>query len=206
MRLWVVPCHYDPIVHDCVGSIRTHFPDDEILLVDSDSDDPSYVDNLYVDHVEHGNRHYATGAWERALSYGADDFALVHDSVIVHDRWEPDEFQPLRWFATHGMSGEMTGFVNHHARRMFGTVPVDWWGIFGPVLWCSRRVLEAFADLGFFEARPTSKEQASGMERLAGMTAQHLGYDLTNALQGQMHDFYGAYDESFVAKRHRDRQ
>ena len=44
----LIPCKYSdksPIVQ-CVASIRKHYPDDLIAVVDSDSDDKSYFESL----------------------------------------------------------------------------------------------------------------------------------------------------------------
>ncbi len=210
MTTWVIPCRYDPIVHDCIAGIRKHFPDDRIILVDSCSPDPSYLTGLDVDRVILGNQHYATNAW--ALAYRAEPdterWALIHDSLIVHSPWEPvGDVQTVRWFVERtGHDPIMAAFIDHHARRMGIEVPPAYRGVFGPLLFCDGEVLDDLDWLGLFDALPTTKVEASAMERLVGLALVYLGFDVTESLQGEMVDFWGAYDTTHVEKVYRDRQ
>ena len=205
--LWVIPCYFDPIVFECVDSIRTHFPDDEILVVDSCSPDQSYLDELDVDPVEVGNQHRHVGTWGRALAYSHDRFALIHDSLIVNGHWTPGDFQVVRWFHEGGPVGDQRPFIFDEAARMGLEISNGgYFGIFGPMLFCTRRVLEDFESVGLLDSKPTTAIEAACCERLSGIAATHLGYSVTaDSLQGGMSDFHGKYDEVLVAKKHRGR-
>ena len=201
--LWVIPCRYDPIVWDCVASIRRHFPDDEILLVDSNSPDRSYLDLIDVDHVETGNDRRHVGTWKRALGYDADRFALIHDSLIVHAHWEPGDFQVVRWFHESGPPTDQRSFIDAELDSIGHELPDSYAGIFGPMLFCTRDVLEDFAATGLLDAQPADVIEAAAMERLTGIVAADLGYDVcADSLQGQMGDFFGRYTHAHVEKIH----
>lgn len=201
--LWVIPCRYDPVVFECVDSIRTHFPGDDILLVDSCSPDTSYLDTIDVDHIETGNRHRHSGAWKRAVDYGADRYGLIHDSLIVHSHWEPADFQAVRWFHESGLPIAAAGWVTDQLATLGYAVPDYYAGIFGPMLFCTGDVLDHFAGSGVLDLQPSDVEEAAGMERVTGIVAAELGYDVTiGALQGQMAGFYDSYDHTHVEKRH----
>lgn len=205
--LWVIPCYFDPIVYDCVAGIRQHFPDDEILLVDSCSPDQSYLDDLDVDHVEVGNQHRHIGTWGRALAYHHDRYCLIHDGLLVRSHWTPGEFQVVRWFGEGGPPNDQRDFAVRELGRMGWDLPNGGYvGVFGPMLFCTRRVLEEFENVGLLDTRPSNAEEASACERIVGVVAAKLGYDVTaDSLQGGMGDILGDYDETFVAKRHRGR-
>lgn len=210
MTTWVVPCHYDPIVFECVTSIRDHFPGDRIILVDSNSPDDGYLKHIDVDRVLRHNGHYATNAWAKALDAEPDTerWALIHDSLLVNASWpQTAPVQTVRWFVEHtGHDAAMADFIQTHADRMGIPCPPSYLGVFGPMLFCSGEVLHELDHLGLFKALPIDKVQASGMERLTGLALTHLGYDVTNSLQGRMVDFHGHYDPTHVQKIYKDRQ
>ena len=65
--MFVIPCKYtskSPII-ECVKSIRRHYPNDLIVVVDSDSDDKSYFEEVgkYDAIVEDvSNKNFVNGA------------------------------------------------------------------------------------------------------------------------------------------------
>ncbi len=84
-------------------------------------------------------------------------------------------------------------------------IPDEYCGVFGPMWFCQRQVMDDLDKLGLFDIKPSSKFEQQGTERLAGIALSHLGYDVRNSLQGEMHGFFDEYDSTFVEKRHLDR-
>ncbi len=221
--IWVVACKFDParpVIFDCVHSIRAHHPDDWIFVVDSASEDRSYLRQLYLDFdcvtTDVENRHYAVGAYAQAPNMLGEFYACVHDSLIVNQNLHHLETEPLttvRYFRSppnpwgadeNGTDIGVWGAAQ--AREHLGLdIPTEYVGVFGPMWFCQRHVMDDLARLGFFNIRPSSKFEQQGTERLAGIALTHLGYDVRNSLQGEMHGFFDEYDSTFVEKRHLDR-
>ena len=88
--MFVVPCKFDPkrpVIFECIENIQAHHADPDILVIDSDSPDKSYLNwcrrrgCVVADIANHG---YATGAWAYAVRNYPDDFYyLMFDSVSV---------------------------------------------------------------------------------------------------------------------------
>ena len=58
-------------------------------------------------------------------------------------------------------------------------------GVFGPMLFCKRTVLDKLVDLNFDKVLPETKAEEGGMERLWGSALSFLGYDIsTSSIQG----------------------
>ncbi len=201
--IWVIACKFDPerpVIFDCVRSIREHHPDDPIDVIDSNSDDPSYLRSLFADFAVFGhdsrNRNYALGAYRWAQRETENDFyACIHDSLVVNQNLHHLEAEPLTTV------------------RYFRSPPNPWGaddtgtdiGMWGADQAREHMGLDILHQLGLFDIKPSSKFEQQGTERLAGIALTHLGYDVKNSLQGEMHGFFDAYDATFVEKRHLDR-
>lgn len=193
--LWVVAAHrpdVSPFLPDCLASIRWNHPgDDRTLVVDPD--------------------HYATSAWRYGLETDADFFYLIHDSCVVNANMshvEQLDVGVLRWFGPETVrEGGDVEWTDKQLARLGVARPEFWAGVFGPVMWCRRHVLEELADMGVLDLAPETKAQASSMERIVGMALWTLGYDVREfALQGHMSGFYDRYDGTYMVKRHGGRK
>jgi len=206
VRMWVVPCRFDPVVFDCVAAIRAHFPDDKVCLVDSNSPDQSYMDRLDVDHIITGNAHYSWGAYALAREQlDAESWALIHDGLIVQSHWTPDPFQTVRWFHEAGPLGDQRAFIVGETTRLNIPFHNPYRGVLGPMMFADAEVLDDFERAGLWSIKPTTAVENSCVERIAGIAAEHLGYPITNALQGQMVGFFDQYPADRVVKLHRNR-
>ena len=97
--MFVIPCKYaqgttiDDIkksyVMNSVSAIRTHHPDEKILVVDSDSDDVSYLKHLEkipnVIAVDFKNKNYLDGAIWCAFDNFPDEkwYCLLQDTITI---------------------------------------------------------------------------------------------------------------------------
>jgi len=179
---WVIPCKYDPVVRDCVASIREHHPNDTIILVDSCSDDQSYIAELDPDHVIIGNQHYAWGAFGEAFDGTDEHWALVHDSLVLKRPVEWVTEHPLvavnwLWFARNaGCDPTMWAWIEPHETRMGIKRPDPYPLLFGPMMFASPEVMHSIDRAGGWEIKPTDRIGANGMERLGGILLHHLGW------------------------------
>jgi hypothetical protein len=146
--IFIVPCYFDgtnKAVFDCVSSILKHHPDDDILIVDSDSPDRSYFElkniNDHVNIFDIANKNYDAGAYWRGFKAFPDyDFYyLIHDSVklntnISHVSAKP--FTSMRYFHSfNGLGGRnyirgRSDAVRIYLDRLFkqDAIPFDAYG------------------------------------------------------------------------------
>lgn len=213
--LAVIPCKFDrirPVVVECVRRLREHNPEVDVLVVDSDSEDQTYfaeVLALGATVTVLGNRNYASGAYAWAYRTSeqrdADEFWLLADSLMVNAPIKTTgDLTTVRWFQNSwGWDEDGTPLQvwgGEQLARLGLPLPGQFRGVFGPMWFCTRQVMVDLEDIGYFDLLPTTKCEQSALERVTGIVLEHLGYDVTNSLQGQHVDHFGAYDESVVAK------
>lgn len=95
MNTFVIACKFNrkmPYIYACISSILEHQPDDELIIIDSNSDDKSYIeflrenkfDNIIIH--ESKNNHYDTGAYWVALNkFKRDKYVFIHDGLILFE-------------------------------------------------------------------------------------------------------------------------
>jgi len=90
--MFVIPCKYikeKSQIIECVESIKLHHPEEKIFIVDSISDDLSYLNSLYnLENViisKKGNTNYVIGALWIAYEHFPEErhYTLIHDSVTI---------------------------------------------------------------------------------------------------------------------------
>ena len=113
-RLFVLPCRFDPdfpIIFEAVERIRKFHPQDDILVVDSDSSDVGYADVLKNNGVKVAlikNKNYDSGAYWWAYKHFCseyDFFFFLHDSLLLKKNIE--QFAKKGFFSV--------GYFYHHA-------------------------------------------------------------------------------------------
>lgn len=217
--MFIIPCKYDPerpIIFECVDRIQKYHPDSKIVVVDSDSIDKTYMDKLEdigVHTINAQNRNYATAGYLIGYSaFDSEDFYyMIHDSLLLNQNIsyvEADDFTTIRHFFTpHTGWGADESGVNlsewsdiQMTQHMGMSVWDRFTGVLGPMFLAKNIVVRRLIDSGFFNILPETKYHLCAMERIAGMALEHCGYDPSNSFQGEMWDFYGQYDETFVEK------
>jgi hypothetical protein len=204
MRTWVVPCRYDPIVFRCVESIRTHHPDDRIVVVDSCSEVATYLLDLDAYRVDiiPGNTDYMTGAYGAAMNrYRSDQWAFIHDSLIVNRPIPEQACTRVRWF-TQDRCADQAQFIDEALHRMGLEEPPHWHGVFGSMLFCDDDTAQEVRSSGLFDLEVPDKVCASATERLMGMVLAHRPLV---SFQGQHGSPWDPQDEVFVTKVFKDR-
>jgi len=86
--MFIIPCKYiegKSQIKQCIDSIRKHHPEEKIVVVDSFSDDISYMDELSkIDNVlilKEKNKNYVVGALWKTY----DEFPNEHHYILIHD-------------------------------------------------------------------------------------------------------------------------
>jgi hypothetical protein len=223
--IWFVPCKHDParpVVFDCVASIRQHHPDDKIVVIDSASDDRSYLAALEERFgcvtLDVENRNFATVAHGLAFDLFPDEdfYACIFDSLLIHDNLHDlasRDFTAVRHFPSPptpwGLDERGTPLERWGGRQLEAMgidCPSAFNGLLGPMWFCSRDVMVALKQVGIFDIRPPTKFELCAMERVAGIVVKHLGFDPTCSLQGPMVDFFARFDNSRVEKVFLDRR
>lgn len=212
MTAFVVPVKYDPanpVVVDCVASIREHHPDATVVVCDTGSDDTSYFRKIDCDIAQRMPRPYPIAAygWAYELLAGEDAFALIHDSLRLNAPVpSPDPLLTVRYFETPptgwGWDQHGSPLEEWAAKVCKFDLPDTFAGVFGPMWFCKRQVLDDLAALGLFDIDVADKWQLCAMERIVGIALEHCGYDPRQSIQGEMRGFHDPYDESVVAKCH----
>ena len=203
MSTFIIPCKYNrekSLLYRCLKSIRSYHPDDEIVIVDSDSEDKTYFqwaeDKFKVIIEEASNKNYTTGAiWHAYNKYERGFYYFLHDSVeligslkdaennvlsvVMHSkRWE--------WPRADTSILEQNGKGSRSSQWARGVVdkftslPFKETGfntLLGPMFCCSRDVLDKVVETGFNKILPTNKSQSENMERLWGLVFTEIGLE-----------------------------
>lgn len=177
----VIPCKNSGInyITPCVKSIRDSGNTDLICIVDSDSSDKSYFDEVKAYNViieDIANKNYVDGAvWHCFEKYkDVEFFYILHDSMTVNKKLDPIKRNDFTAFCY----GEKISWDSDAQKRYcidniksigydvseadFAGIP----GLFGITFYCKRSVLQELCDLGLNKILPTNKEQMCGSERI----------------------------------------
>lgn len=222
MATFVIPCKYSkevPIIFNCLESIRKYHPDDEILIIDSNSDDKSYFEQAKKTFgakvVDAGNNNYTTGAiWHVFENYKRDFYYFFHDSVellenishleqkdisplMYHYHWEWPMNKETKERNSNWAKGQIEGKTNLNFSEN------NFFILQGAIFCCKYEVLEKVKDTGFNNILPNNKYQEEVTERLWGFVLGELGYNqqirdnsilgLTRQGQGIGSDFIKSY-------------
>lgn len=189
-----MPCKFDanrPVVYRAVESACKHLPHERVLVVDSNSDDKSYMDKVKemgAEVADIGNLNYDTGAYWYAYKTYIDEnfFFLIHDSCYFV-KPPPSELYDVS--VTAFMTFHNTGGVWHYAvgpeikwaqnqleKTDVKYMPSDFYMIVGPILFIKRDLLDKLVELKFDKVLPENKVPGVGaMERLWGIALAQVG-------------------------------
>ena len=200
-----------PNVFNCVNSIRAQHPKEEILVVDSASEDKSYFDgfknvpNVIV--ADANNKHYSTGALQYAYdNYERDYYYLWQDSMELNANLDYcKNFKLSVWayfsMVPYGLQEEAWAREQCAKYTAFTIPPIpyyDSWGIAGGIIFCPRETLDHLYSTGFKNILEDTKDKNQAMERMYGMAFTQLGYNIKeNSLLG---DWQSPSNMSIVTK------
>jgi hypothetical protein len=215
--MFVIPCKFEktnPIIYQCVERIKKFHPNERILIVDSNSSDKSYYSISNVTIADISNENYGTNAFYYAFKNFPEEkfFYCIYDSLLLNNSLESFKKNSLTvvrhfyspptdiGFDENGIS--LNYWANDQMSKNMGfELPGSYTGVMGPMLLCKRNVISNLEELGFFNILPENKYQLCAMERIIGCALEKLGYKISeNSIQGEMIDFFGNYDSTFVEK------
>jgi hypothetical protein len=213
--MFVVPCKFvkeKPILYNCLESIRKFHPTEKIVIVDSDSEDKSYFNEIKkysnIDILDVGNRNYIAGAWFHAWNNYKDKedfFYLIHDSLEIRCNWDYMKSIPVTsvgYFCSIWDTQEQFDWVKENIKKYtpYEFYP-DFIGILGSMMMCQKWVLDLLYNNGVGNILPINKDQCRGTERMFGITLMqemHRGIDWVN--NTMQLDHYLKLNENIVKK------
>jgi glycosyltransferase involved in cell wall biosynthesis len=131
---FIVPCHNiwpDGYIVPCIKSIRETNPKANIVVVDSDSPDKSYMDKVDCEVLDAGNKHYDFGAyWIGFRHTDSKYYMMVHDSCkffrpIKKSDFFLRSFTPFYWFPNNNNNWDTLCWARGLAKEHCGYEPKD---------------------------------------------------------------------------------
>lgn len=189
--MFVIPCKYvkdTSQIKVCVESIAAHHPEEKIVVVDSFSDDMSYVEDISkipnVLVLEKQNQNYVIGALWKAYEAFPEEhhYVLVHDSMVIN--------KPLTKFLQDEQSYSFVYFVQEpepsHQPIIDKFVGPDYShtpgrpmvGMFGSTCIIKNDLIKKFVKNNVHQTfLPTNKEEDQASERAIGVLFSLEGVD-----------------------------
>ena len=222
--MFVLSCKFDsqnPIIYDCIKSIKHYMPDEKIAVAFSEPPDNFNPDILKsIDIIlTFDNKHYCEGAlWKAYEKYPEEEFFYwIHDSIILQSSlidFKKNEVTCIRWFSVNQLdstkgfgSFDNLNWASFEYRiKCNKDLIFNYKGVFGPMLLINKKTLDKVNDTGFSKILPNNKDQAVAMERLWGIVLFDLGIDVSSkSIQGQHISHFGPYDETILCKKYLNR-
>lgn len=208
--MFVIPVKYiaekSPIIN-LFRQIRTYHPFEDVAIVDSDSTDKSYFDELNIINSHFNgrlfiediaNKHYCVGAyWHAYNKYNRPFYYFIHDSMKVSgnlDFLKEKDFTALAYFFWILGVGDIA--FNMIKRVTKYNVPPSGKAIYAIIYFCKRKVMDRFKEGGLDQIMPNCNEHsgppkdaepvyAHALEGVYGLAAEQEGYNLVeNSLAG----------------------
>lgn len=197
--MFIIPCKYDknsPSVIRLVKSIREFHPTEEIVVVDSSSDDKSYFDELvkYGVIIEDINNHeFPIGAyWHVFMKYKRDFYFCLHDSMIVKDnldKFKEKDITILGYFERELDPYKSTTLkLFEPIEKLIGKpYNINGFGVWGPIFFIKREYIDLMLNNGFNIIKPKTKKENCSFERIYGLLFEEIGLKLKeNCLFGHV--------------------
>lgn len=198
--MFIVPCKYDGTldgvlqkspVRECIQSISELHPKEKIVLVDSDSGDKSYFEdlkkykNLTILDCKNNNR--VCGAFYEAYKNFPDEetYILVHDSLTFKKSIQNFIDSETECFSLMYFTEHVYNWASHdpyswnildnsdYERPMSGHVI----GCFGPMFIVKNRIVKNMEKKGLFKSlRVENKTECAYWEKIFGEVFKQEGY------------------------------
>ena len=197
--MFVIPCKYttNSKIVELVNQINNFHSDEKILIVDSYSEDQSYIDIISKKHKNiifaEQNRNYVDSAtWFAYLTFPEEKYYFVlQDSMEVHKNlniFKNFDFTSFMWFQVDKEllsrgRGWHNIFQRNWAEQMVSSntsfkFMEEFIGLFGITFISNRDVLNKLYDNGLYNILPRNKTEMCAGERIWGMCLQQLGIDI----------------------------
>lgn len=196
-RIFAIPCKYsdeNPFIYRCLDSIRKHY-DDKIVVVDSNSDDKSYLDTIKdnyhnVDILDIQNNNFMTGAiWKVYKEYDSKNYYFLHDSTeVLNDMSEYERYDVVpimvssdwMWPNWNGSRTSEWAREQITKKTSIDFKEGDFDTIIGPMFIIKKKILDKLKKLNLNKILPTKKSEMEMMERIWGLAFDYLNIKFNN--------------------------
>ena len=174
----------------CFNSIKHHQPNDEIVIVDSDSLLKEHYNNIRnlenVSILEIKNKNYETGAiWTVYNNFIRDTYIFMQDSMIllnnIDDYINNDVVyfsDYYGWYDPNNLEHEWASNVMKNCDYEYIENDYNYKMLQFNSMICKRSVLDKLKSKNLHTILPTNKRESQAMERVFGMALHYEGYDL----------------------------
>ena len=186
--MFVIACKYSKIhnyVINLVKSIREFHPNEEIVIVDSNSEDKSYFDevklyNVYIEDIN--NENWMIGAyWHAFKKYKRDFYYFMHDSMIVKgnmDYLKEKDLTTLCYFHRGDANSSFNQYANRINDETKYTYNINGLGCYGPIFFCKYELMNNLLQKGADKILPSNKAETGFCEGAYGFYFESEGFDL----------------------------
>lgn len=194
--MFVIPCKFNlkwNYILNLVPEIRKFHPNEKIVVVDSDSDDKSYFDEIKKHGVEIediANKNWYVGAhWHCYKKWPNEDFYyFMHDSMHVKGNMDYLKINPLTilYYFPRSLNESFNMWSEKIIKETkFKTYNYNGNGAAYGIYFCQRWVMEKLMDAGVDKLLPNNKPETGYIEGGFGFCLEQLGFNLTKcALYG----------------------
>lgn len=196
------------ILKDCLERICEFYPNEKVVIVDSNSKDMSFIHSVDVFDKIYNNLNYDTGAYYKAfIKYPNEPhYMFIHDSLMINKFYDFSsiDLKPIRHFRIQEDS------TSDFTRHICSTIGIEYeycYGCFGPMFISNNEIAHnTFVKLTT-SILPSNKIEAMAYERIFGLIFKSLGKEINSSFQGEhIIDPYGPFDETYFSKIYLNRQ
>jgi hypothetical protein len=204
--MFVIPCKYNPefpFIIELVKNIREFHPTEKIVVVDSNSNDKTYFDDISKYDViieDVANENWMVGAyWYAFKKYPNEDYYFfMHDSMKVKsnlDYLKENDVNTLMYFDRN------VGNFNYWGNRIEEETTYKYnnngYGTFGPIFFCKNNIMKTMLEAGVDKLLPNNKAETGYLEGAYGFFLEIQGYDLIKcALFGDVFEIHSPEGKS----------
>mgnify|MGYP003642815193 FL=1 len=196
--MFIIPCKFDrsnPTIINLVKSIREFHPNDEIVVVDSSSNDKSYFNDLSTYDViieDIDNLEFPIGAyWYVFKKYKRDFYFCLHDSMLV--KGSLDSFKEKDITVLGNFERVLDPYMDT-TLRLYNSMSLnnkpystDGLGVWGPIFFIKCKYVDLMVELGYDIVKPKTKVENCCFERIYGLFFEEMGLNLKeNCLFGHV--------------------
>ena len=181
--MFVIPCKYSKEksqIKECVESIHYHHPEEKIVVVDSVSDDLSYIEEISkipnVIIFNKPNENYIVGALWKVYETFPDEhhYVLIHDSMIINKSLtkflQDDQTYSFLYFIQEPQLRDQPVIDRFVGPNYIHTPGYPMVGVFGTVCILKNNLMKKFIKNNLHKSfLPTNKDECMVSERAMGV-------------------------------------
>lgn len=201
--MFIIPCKFTLMspIKQCAESIKIHFPNEKIVIVDSCSENLNYSKELDVYDLITNNSNYEIGAYKKAYDKYPNEewYYNIQDSLMfknsIPKKFYDKELITVQWFNGFWDSSLQLEWASKNIK-----IPSKFIGCFGTMFFTSNNNMAKVISNLEGMTLPTQKIESCAMERIIGIILSNLGLDVSNSLQGMHISQSYKYNSEIVEK------